>query len=46
MELGKAKLRKEYDILNPITLMENINQLEKKLMKTLQNDDALGTILK
>ena len=42
----KAKLRKEYDILNPITLMENINQLEKKLMKTLQNDDALGTILK
>jgi hypothetical protein len=37
----KTKLRKEYDILNPITLMQNINRLEKKLMKTLKNDDVV-----
>jgi len=37
----KAKLRKDYAILNPITLTKDINRLEQKLMKTLQDGNVV-----
>lgn len=40
-EEAKDKIREEYAILNPVTLIKDINRLKQKIMKTLQNDKAV-----
>jgi hypothetical protein len=45
-KIAKEKLRQEYATLNPIDLLENIHQLENKLMATTQMGGKLDVILK